>query len=391
MFWVDGGRMLKKWIFILCIFFVSEIFCRNALCEEDLQLNAKSAVLIDGMNGRVLYGKNENERMANASTTKIMTCIVALENSSPDDVVEVSDYASSMPDVQLNIRSGEKYYMKDLLYSLMLESHNDTAVAIAEAVGGSVEGFAAMMNSKAKSIGAFDTNFVTPNGLDAEGHYTTACDLAKIARYALKNEKFIEVTNTKSYSFSDIDGKRSFTVNNKDAFLDMMEGAVGVKTGFTGNAGYCFVGAVFRNNRKYISAVLASGWPPHKTYKWQDTKKLMQYGIDNFNYQVVYDGREYSSYISVKKGIKSKCRIYAEGYENILVSENDVVDVEYKPDENITAPVKENDIVGRVIISINGNKYKEYCLKSSEYIKRKDFAWKFNDIYTRFLLDFLQC
>lgn len=382
--------MFKKWLFIFCILFISEIFCKNVLCEEDIQLNAKSAVLIDGMSGRVLYGKNENDRMANASTTKIMTCIVALENSDSDDVVEVSDYAASMPDVQLNIRSGEKYYMKDLLYSLMLESHNDTAVAIAEAVGGSVEGFAEMMNSKAKSIGAFDTNFVTPNGLDAEGHYTTAYDLAKIARYALKNEKFIEVTNTKSYSFSDIDGKRSFTVNNKDAFLDMMEGAVGVKTGFTGNAGYCFVGAVFRNNKKYISAVLASGWPPHKTYKWQDTKNLMQYGIDNFDYQVVYDGREYSSYINVQNGIIDKCRIYAEGYENILVSENDVVDVEYKPDKNITAPVKKNDIVGRVIISINGNKYKEYCLKSGEYIKQKDFAWKLNDIYTRFLLDFLQ-
>lgn len=381
--------MFKKKRFFFCIIIISILLCRNVLCEEDMQLNGKAAILIDGMNGRVLYGKNEREKMPMASTTKIMTCIVALENSKPDDIVEVSDYAASMPDVQLNIRSGEKYYIKDMLYSLMLESHNDTAVAIAEKVGGSVEGFAELMNNKAKSLGLHDTNFVTPNGLDAPEHYTTAYDLTQIARYALKNEKFMEIINTRSYSFSDIEGKRSFSVNNKDAFLDMMDGAVGVKTGFTGKAGYCFVGAVFKDNKKYITAVLASGWPPHKTYKWQDTKKMMQYGIDNYDYKVVYDGREYNSSVDVKNGVKKSCHVYAEGYENILVSDKDIVDVEYNIDSSIEAPVKENQVIGTIAININGDKYREYCIKSKECIELRDFKWEFNVIYKRFLLDFL--
>ena len=130
------------------------------------QLLAQSAVLIDGNTGRVLFGKNEDAVLPMASTTKIMTCILALENSAPDDIVKISDYAASMPDVQLNIREGETYRMEDLLYSLMLESHNDSAVAIAEYLGGSVERFADMMNQKARDIGCSNTYFVTPNGLD---------------------------------------------------------------------------------------------------------------------------------------------------------------------------------------------------------------------------------
>ncbi|MDE5780004.1 MAG: D-alanyl-D-alanine carboxypeptidase [Lachnospiraceae bacterium] len=381
--------MFKKKRFLFCTIIISILMCGDVFCEDDIQLNGKAAVLIDGMNGRVLYGKNEREKMPMASTTKIMTCIVALENSNPDDIVEVSDYAASMPDVQLNIRSGEKYYIKDMLYSLMLESHNDTAVAIAEKVGGSVEGFAELMNSKAKSIGAFDTNFVTPNGLDAPEHYTTAYDLTQIARYALKNKNFMEIVNTRNYSFSEIEGKRNFTVNNKDAFLDMMDGAVGVKTGFTGKAGYCFVGAVFKDNKKYITAVLASGWPPHKTYKWQDTKKLMQYGLDNYGYKVIFDGREYVSFANVENGVKDSCQVYAEGYENILVSDKDNIDVVYNVDSKIDAPVKKNQVVGSVIININGSKYREYCIKSKEHIELRDFKWEFNVIYKRFLLDFL--
>ena len=139
-----------------------------------------------------------------------MTCIVALEQGDLKDVVNVSSNAARMPDVQLNINTGESYYLKDLLYSLMLESHNDVAVAIAEHIGGSVEGFATMMNDKARSLGCNNTNFVTPNGLDAEGHYTSARDLAVIAAYALGNKDFIAITNTASYQIKEVDNKRSF-------------------------------------------------------------------------------------------------------------------------------------------------------------------------------------
>ena len=148
--------------------------------EEDSPgtLYARSAVLADGTTGRVLWGKNENEPMAMASTTKIMTCLVALENSAPDEQVSISEYAASMPDVQLDAVAGDTFRMEDLLYSLMLESHNDTAVAIAEHIGGSVEEFAQMMNQRAEEMGCMQTNFVTPNGLDSQGHYTTAAELA---------------------------------------------------------------------------------------------------------------------------------------------------------------------------------------------------------------------
>lgn len=284
----------------MCFFFlVSALFCCRettvaqafgengavaviADAPEAGTLHAYSAVLYDAESGRVLYEKNGYEVLPMASTTKILTLLVVLENSEPDEIVTVSKNAAMQPDVQLNMNTGEQYYVKDLCYSLMLESHNDTAVALAEHVGGSVEGFAAMMNAKAKALGAYSGNFVTPNGLDADGHGINAADLAKIAAYAVKQEDFIEITNTESYSFKELTKGRGFTVSNKNRFLTMMDGAIGVKTGFTGKAGYCFVGAVKRNDRLLISVVLASGWPPNKNYKWSDTIKLMEYGISGF-------------------------------------------------------------------------------------------------------------
>ena len=263
-------RKILAFLFIVCSVVAQG---RGLVLAEDIDLYAQSAVLMDADSGRILYEKDGSAKLPMASTTKIMTLTVALESGNLDDVVEVSKLAASQPDVQLNIRTGEKYLLRDLLYSLMLESHNDVAVAVAEHIGGSVEGFADMMNQKARDIGAYNTHFVTPNGLDSDEHYTTASDLALIARYAIQNEKFIEITNTPSYSFSDIDGARSFTVNNKDAFLTQMDGAIGIKTGFTGKAGYCFVGALKRDDRTFISVVLACGWPPHKTWKWAERER----------------------------------------------------------------------------------------------------------------------
>lgn len=188
------------------------------------KLNARYALLMDATNRRVLFEKDGYEKVAMASTTKIMTLLVTLENANLDDIVTVSEYAASMPDVQLNMKKDEQYRLGDLVYSLMLESHNDTAVAIAEHVGGSVEGFAAMMNEKAKELGAYDTNFVTPNGLDAEKHYTTAYDLALISSYAIENETFLQIVQTPSYTFHEQTTGKSFTVNNKDRFLTSYEG-----------------------------------------------------------------------------------------------------------------------------------------------------------------------
>ena len=243
---------------------------------------------MDADSGRVLFGKDADVVRPMASTTKIMTCILALEylRKHPDQTIEVSDQAASQPKVHLGMQKGEVFYIKDLLYSLMLESHNDSAVAVAEGIAGSVEEFAKEMNAKAAEIGCKNTHFITPNGLDAEDeggvHSTTAEDLAKIMRYCImtsgEKETFLEVTRTKEYQFQDADRKRTFSCHNHNAFLDMMDGALSGKTGFTAEAGYCYVGSLRQDDRTFIVALLACGWPDNKGYKWKDTRKLMEFG-----------------------------------------------------------------------------------------------------------------
>lgn len=293
---------------------------------EELELYATAAVLMDADSGRVLYGKNEDAVMAMASTTKIMTCIVVLETVSQDDILTVSAYAASMPKVKLYIQKGEQYTVRDLLHSLMLESHNDSAVALAEYVGKrflpselqekdtadytaeeskmAMAAFAARMNQKAAELGCENTWFITPNGLDAteiivqedgstiqKEHCTTARELARILSYCIREspcrDAFLEITRTGSYSFSS--NGRSFSCNNHNAFLSMMEGALTGKTGFTNKAGYCYVGALERDGRTFVVALLACGWPNNKTYKWSDTRKLMRYGMDNYFYRSFLD------------------------------------------------------------------------------------------------------
>lgn len=352
-------------------------------------LNAKSALLMDADSQRVLYEKNGYQQMPMASTTKIMTCLLALEQADMKDVVEFSANAVSMPKVHLGAEKGTKFYMGDMLYSLMLESHNDTAVAIAETIAGDTLSFANMMNQRAKEIGAKNTNFVTPNGLDAEQHYTTAYDLALIASEAIQNEEFVKIVNTPSHSFQDIEGKYSYSASNKDAFLSMMDGAMGIKTGFTGNAGYCFVGALKRDNRTFISVVLASGWPPNKSFKWKDTVKLMNYGIDHYNYRVIFsDISDYKS-IEVVNGQKKYVQTYIKGNVSTLLSDKDVVEYVYElpPGEVLEAPVQENQVIGKVKILINGEIYRCIDIQTGESVKKIDMKYSFMIVLKKFLLD----
>lgn len=324
----------------------------------EFTLQARAAALLDADTGRVLYEKNGQDTKAMASTTKIMTCMLALELGNPEDIVTFSENAAAQPDVQMNGCTGERYYLKDLLYSLMLESHNDTAVAIAEHIGGSVEDFAELMNEKAEELGAYQTQFVTPNGLDAEGHYTTACDLGRIACYAIRNPQFLEIIQTPAYTFSELDGKRTVSVVNKDAFLTSYEGAMGIKTGFTGEAGYCFVGAASRGDKTFVSVVLASGWPPHKTYKWQDTKLLMDYGMERYEMQNLISPDYALPELPLRNGAEDKAvPLRIRDSRDLLLQAEEEVRYEARLPEELEAPVREGDIAGMLDIYIDDRLY----------------------------------
>lgn len=376
---------------------------------EEGTLYAKAAVLMDAESGRILFGKNQDTILPMASTTKIMTCIVALENIDVEQITQISKKAASMPDVQLNAREGDYFYIKDLLYSLMLESHNDSAVAIAEAVGGSVEDFAAMMNKKAKEIGCKNTYFITPNGLDAENekgiHSTTAAELAAIMSYCVnqspKKELFREITATSSYTFHNLikdesgaiaNGSKTYSCNNHNAFLQMMEGAKSGKTGFTGNAGYCYVGYLERGETHLVAVVLACGWPPHKTRKWSDVRKLMEYGLTNYTYKPFATVQESQlKEIPVqnsRKGLFGTEELLQyeikeikdiDEAEGVLMKEAEEVQVKIDLPKEVTAPVKKGEDIGSIIYSLDGKEYKReeilvkndvfsvdyvYCLKN---------------------------
>lgn len=367
----------------------------NTILAEELPLYARSALLMDASNGRVLYEENGYKSMPMASTTKIMTCILAIEYMEEQknevrqpDIVTVSAYAASMPKVRLGMREGERYYLDNLLYSLMLESHNDTAVAIAEYIDGSVESFAERMNKKARELGCTQTNFITPNGLDKEEngkmHATTARDLGLIASYAIQNETFRQVINTRQYSFQEIDTKRTCQVYNKNRFLDQMEGAIGIKTGFTAGAGYCFVGALEHEGRLLVSVVLGSGWPPNKNWKWFDTQKLMQYGLDHFapsdiRKQLVYNP------LKVRTGVADTVSIYADEKQEqdytLLLGEEDVVTVTREMPDILQAPVAENTVIGYENYYINGELFKKCAVRTAESVELRTYFYCLRKIF----------
>ncbi|WP_455722081.1 D-alanyl-D-alanine carboxypeptidase family protein [Agathobacter sp.] len=280
----------KKPVFskLLCIVIVINMFI---LIKEPVdaqsdapQLHAVAAALYDADNGTDIYARNANESMANASTTKILTCIVALENAGLDDMVTVSAEAAAQPQVKLGLKEGQSYNMKDLMYGMMLESYNDCAYAIAEYVGGSVDGFAQLLNQKANSIGCYGTYFLTPNGLDKEDeisfHHTTANDLCVIMSYCAwnspKSPEFLEITETTEYQYQDEAGQHCFKNHNR--LLTETDYVISGKTGFTAKAGYCYVAAIEKDGRRMCLSLLGCGWPNNKNYKWEDAKKLVEYG-----------------------------------------------------------------------------------------------------------------
>ena len=418
---------------------------------EPGELYAQAAVLMDADSGRVLYDKNGAQVLAMASTTKIMTCILALELADPQETVEISAYAASMPKVKLYVQKGERYLLEDLLYSLMLESHNDAAVAIAEHLGRkylpeqlgekspseytpeesrqAVEAFAAVMNRKAAELGCGDTWFITPNGLDAtqvltlengetveKRHSTTARDLASIMCYCIRrsprSQAFLEITQTPSHSFS-IENGRSFSCANHNAFLQMMQGAISGKTGFTNQAGYCYVGALERDGRTLVVALLACGWPNNKGYKWSDTRILMNFGLNDFAYhsldEVAYDESELESLpvlggqtLEIGDTAYAPVRILERGpggdyqgtgadgedqeIEGLLLRDGEEIRVECHMERQLQAPVEAGKQVGTIQYIFQDQVYREEHIVTTRAVREIDYRWCFQQIMRYFLL-----
>lgn len=373
--------------------------------SEPNQLFATAACLMDGDTGRVLFGKRETDPMAMASTTKIMTCILALENGGEQAVATASAQAAAAPKVHLGVYEGEQFLLGDLLYSLMLESHNDAAVMIAETIGGSIEGFAALMNEKAAAIGCTDTHFVTPNGLDASDaggdHHTTAADLARIMRYCIKTSpkatEFLAVTQTRSYTFWDLEKKNMFNCCNHNALLDQMEGAISGKTGFTAKAGYCYTGALERDGKCLIVTLLACGWPNHKNYKWADAAKLLNYGLESYTYRDVLDHSWKPGRIEVTDGVydgllqtksSASLSLVSPALDParslpVLLKETEIPKKDIFLPELIEAPVKKGEKVGSVTYSIDGILLAEYPVYAAETIEKIDYGWCMEQVAER--------
>lgn len=399
-----------------------EVFAeeKSKSAPKELSLYAQSAVLMDADTGRILYSKEGNEKKPNASTTKIMTCILALEQGNVNDLVTVSAYAASMPDVQLGMTEGEQYRLEDLLYSLMLESHNDSAVAIAEHIGGSVEGFAAKMNEKARALGCEKTFFVTPNGLDknaevkgADGavtevaHGTSAEDLARIMRYCVtqseKREEFLTITRTPSYSFNNqsqgadgkaVPGARSFSCTNHNAYLSMDAGALSGKTGFTAKAGYCYVGALKSKDRIFVVALLACGWPNNKGYKWQDCKKLFGYGKKYYHYREIAKDAYQLQDVTIRDvatpdyqlrdGVSVTPRVSTR--ERVLLADWEEITFRLQYKKELEAPVQGTVPIGSMRVSVGDFLLEEQEISITAHVDKKDIPWYFKVIFQKWAL-----
>lgn len=378
---------MKKFIIFFLVFFILStniVFANNK--QNNVDVNAQSAVLMDYKTGRILYSKNENEPLAMASTTKIMTAILAIENGNLEDTVKVSKNATKAPPVKMHLKENEEIKLKNLLYALMLQSSNDAAVAIAEHIYKDVETFCDNMTKKAKEIGAKDTVFRTPNGLDHLDHHSTAYDMAIIARYALNNQQFMDIINTKQVSFKT--NMSTYDVINKNRLLSEFEGANGVKTGYTGKAGHCFVGSATQNDMTLISVVLASGWGENgKKQKWIDTKTLLNYGFKNFSYENILSQNDCLDTISIIKGEKDIMPLYYEKDIILPISKDEKEKISIKLDyiKSLEAPVKKNEKVGVANVYINDTLAAQTNILTKENINKKTFSYYINDIFKNWI------
>lgn len=343
-------------------------------------INSRIGIIYDRKSGKVIWGKNENKRSAMASTTKIMTCIVVIENADLNAEVKVSAKAAGTGGSRLGLKKDDKITIKDLLYGLMLRSGNDAAVALAEYVGKDKEGFANLMNKKAKELGLKDTHFVTPHGLDDPEHYTTAYELAKIADYALKNEMFAKIVGTKEHTIN-INGYAKQLCNTNE-LLGYLQGVSGVKTGFTNNAGRCLVTSVNRNDFEIITVVLGADT---KKIRTADSINLIEYAYENYKYLNIEDivNEKFGNWkeinkkrIQVEKGKNKTVVLKLREIKNKVIpvkkSDIDNINIEINCLYYLKAPIEKGDVIGNLKITLNEEVVEVVDIVNNEEIKKKD-------------------
>lgn len=361
--------MFKRLIPLLSLLMITCSSPAIALANPP-QLQAESAILLDAKTGQILYGKSIHQRRAPASTTKVLTALLAIESGRLDEITTVSIHAASTPGSTLHLYAGQQISLRELLTGLLLRSGNDAAVAIAEHLAGSVNAFADLMNEKAYLIGARESHFVNPHGLSRPNHYTTAYDLAIITRYALQNSTFAELVSTKETQIEWFDRQgheQDRFLRNTNKLLWMFEEADGVKTGTTGIAGPCLVSSATRDNQKLIAVVL------HDASRWLDSMKLLKYGFDTFDLIDYAAANDVVATVAVDKGMSDRLDAIASLPASLVVTATDssAVTVECNVPETIKAPIYRGQKIGEIVFFIHDQAVKTVDVVAAQDVSEK--------------------
>lgn len=361
--------------------------------NDEPKINSRSAVVIDRKSKAVIYGKNENVKKAMASTTKIMTAMVVIQNTNLNNTVEISKKSAGTGGSRLGLKVGDKITVKDLLYGLLLRSGNDCAVALAEYVAGSVPEFSNLMNQNAQMLGLNNTHFITPHGLDEEEHYTTAYELAVLTDYALNNEVFAQIVNTKSYTININENTK--TLNNTNELLGNLNGVYGVKTGFTNGAGRCLVTSIKRGNLDIICVVLGADTKKDRT---RDSAKLIEYTFNKYE-EINISEKVKESFeswneinanrINIEKGESSKLELTLNDKDKIFTypiekGTEDNINIEINANLNLKAPVLENTNIGKIKVYYNAKELLEIDILNINKINKKRIKNYMSDIFKNY-------
>lgn len=341
--------------------------------------NSRRYIVYDRISKSMIIGKNEDIKSAMASTTKIMTTIVILEKADLNEKVTVSAKAGGTGGSRLGLKRGDKASVRDLLYGLMLRSGNDAAVALAEHVGGSVKGFAELMNEKAIELGLTNTHFVTPHGLDDANHYTTALELAKLTDYAMDNETFAKIVGTKSTTI--YINNQSRQINNTNELLGVLNGVVGVKTGFTNNAGRCLVTETKRNNMDIITIVLGADTKKDRT---KDSVNLIEYTFSkykmyNLEERIIEEFNKWKNInekrILIIKGKTSNPKLALGAIEKatIPICDNDKIEYSINALTEVEAPVEQWNVMGTLTVKLNGEILENIDIVNVNEVQKRDW------------------